>query len=78
VFARNRDGFNVALVRLEDWAQAGVEANVERLARTLRSEILVITRADSFTRRLREVRSRLFVKGRPHGSTGLRRAKTEP
>src|ERR1700676_1347979 len=37
LFARNRHGFNVALVRLQDWVLAGGEENVERLADALRA-----------------------------------------
>jgi FkbH-like protein len=37
LFARNRGGFNVALVRLDDWARAGVEGEVIRLAEAVRS-----------------------------------------
>jgi FkbH-like protein len=58
LFASNRDGFNVALVRLQDWANAGVDASAERLAQALRSEILVICpspgRFDAAERRLVE------------------------
>src|ERR1700747_2041046 len=31
LFARNRGGFNVALVRFEDWKQAGIEEEARRL-----------------------------------------------
>src|SRR5579872_2224113 len=37
LFGRNRGGFNVALVRLEDWAQAGVEEPARRLVDAVRS-----------------------------------------
>src|SRR5215472_15531322 len=31
VFARNRSGFNVALIRFADWRQAGIEDEARRL-----------------------------------------------
>src|SRR5690242_3326442 len=37
LFGRNRGGFNVALVRLEDWAPAGVEDSVARFLDALRT-----------------------------------------
>jgi FkbH-like protein len=37
LFARNRGGFNVVLVRFEDWRQAGIEEEARRLAAALRS-----------------------------------------
>jgi FkbH-like protein len=37
LFARNRGGFNVALVRFEDWREAGVEQSVARLSEAIRS-----------------------------------------
>jgi FkbH-like protein len=37
LFARNRGGFNVALVRFEDWRAAGIEEEARRLADALRS-----------------------------------------
>ena len=37
LFARNRGGFNVALVRFEDWRAAGEEESVARLAEAVRS-----------------------------------------
>src|SRR5436309_2494663 len=37
LFARNRGGFNVALVRLEDWRNAGVEAQVRECASAIRA-----------------------------------------
>ncbi len=37
LFARNRSGFNIALVRLEDWLQAGVAAQAKRFSDTARS-----------------------------------------
>ncbi len=36
LFARNRNGCNVALVRFEDWRVAGIEENARRLADALR------------------------------------------
>jgi FkbH-like protein len=36
LFGRNRGGFNVALVRLQDWAQAGVDEPVRRLVDAIR------------------------------------------
>ncbi len=36
LFARNRSGFNVALVRFEDWRRAGIEENARRLADAVR------------------------------------------
>src|SRR5438045_6973626 len=36
LFARNRGGINVALVRLEDWRQAGVPAESRRLVDVIR------------------------------------------
>jgi FkbH-like protein len=36
LFARNRNGFNVALVRFEDWRLAGIEENARRLVDALR------------------------------------------
>ncbi len=36
LFGRNRGGFNVALVRLQDWAQAGVDESVRRLVDAMR------------------------------------------
>src|SRR6185503_7379427 len=35
LFARNRAGFNVALVRFEDWQTAGVEEEARRLVEAL-------------------------------------------
>jgi FkbH-like protein len=37
LFARNRGGFNIALVRLEDWLQAGAAAQAKRFSDTARS-----------------------------------------
>jgi FkbH-like protein len=37
LFARNRRGFNVALVRLEDWLTAGLETSVCRLLEAVRA-----------------------------------------
>jgi FkbH-like protein len=37
LFARNRGGFNVALVRFEDWREAGVEDSVARFSDAVRS-----------------------------------------
>jgi FkbH-like protein len=37
LFARNRGGFNVALVRFEDWRAAGIEDEARRLVDALRS-----------------------------------------
>lgn len=37
LFARNRGGFNVALVRLEDMAEAGMEESVRKLVEAIRS-----------------------------------------
>jgi len=37
LFARNRKGFNVALVRFEDWRRAGLRENVENFAEAVRS-----------------------------------------
>src|SRR5215510_862908 len=37
LYARNRGGFNVALVRFEDWQSAGVENESRRLADAIRS-----------------------------------------
>jgi len=37
LFARNRRGYNVALVRLEDWLAAGLQDSARRLAAALRS-----------------------------------------
>src|SRR5689334_17412714 len=37
LFARNRGGFNVALVRLEDWRAAGVSEQVRQCADTIRA-----------------------------------------
>jgi FkbH-like protein len=37
LFGRNHGGFNVALVRLEDWADAGVEEPVRRLVDAVRA-----------------------------------------
>src|SRR6478609_3276891 len=37
LFGRNRGGFNVALVRLDDWAAAGVDDSVARFLDALRS-----------------------------------------
>jgi FkbH-like protein len=36
LFGRNRGGYNVALVRLEDWAQAGAEESARRLVDAIR------------------------------------------
>ncbi len=36
LFARNRNGFNVALVRFDDWRLAGIEENARRLADAVR------------------------------------------
>src|ERR1041384_5473794 len=36
LFARNRGGFNVALVRLEDWRNSDVQAESRRLADAIR------------------------------------------
>ena len=37
LFARNRGGFNVALVRLEDWLEAGAEEQARRLVEAVRT-----------------------------------------
>src|SRR5580658_9592959 len=37
LFAQNRGGFNVALVRFEDWREAGAEDSVARLSQAVRS-----------------------------------------
>jgi FkbH-like protein len=37
LFARNRGGFNIALVRFEDWPEDGVEDSVARLSDAVRS-----------------------------------------
>ena len=37
LFARNRNGFNVALVRLEDWLHAGVPAQAKRFVDAVRA-----------------------------------------
>jgi len=37
LFAQNRGGFNVALVRFEDWREAGVEDSVARFTEAVRS-----------------------------------------
>jgi FkbH-like protein len=37
LFGRNRGGFNIALVRLDDWAQAGVDEPARRLVDSIRS-----------------------------------------
>src|ERR1700739_1069987 len=37
LFARNRDGFNVALVRLDDWLSAGVNESAAHLVEAIRS-----------------------------------------
>jgi FkbH-like protein len=37
LFARNRGGFNIALVRFEDWREAGVEDSVARFSDAVRS-----------------------------------------
>jgi len=42
LFARNRKGFNVALVRLQDWVTAGVEETVDRLVNVLKTAAPVI------------------------------------
>jgi FkbH-like protein len=39
LFARNRSGYNVALVRFEDWLTAGMEDSALRLAEALRSTV---------------------------------------
>jgi FkbH-like protein len=36
LFARNRNGYNVALVRFEDWRRAGIEESARRLADAVR------------------------------------------
>jgi FkbH-like protein len=38
LFARNRGGINVALVRFEDWREAGIESEARRLVDAIRSE----------------------------------------
>src|SRR5215471_3569958 len=35
LFARNRGGFNIALIRFEDWRQAGIEDEARRLVETI-------------------------------------------
>jgi FkbH-like protein len=42
LFASNREGFNVALVRLQDWAGPGLDENVDRLAAALQSAPSVV------------------------------------
>src|SRR5262252_3030847 len=37
LFARNRGGFNIALVRLQDWRAAGVEEQARECAATIRA-----------------------------------------
>src|SRR5579872_1765503 len=37
LFGRNRGGINVALVRLDDWTEAGVEESSRRLAEAVRT-----------------------------------------
>jgi FkbH-like protein len=43
LFGRNHGGFNVALVRLEDWAEAGVEEPARRLVDAVRSAAAVFS-----------------------------------
>src|ERR1041384_4977229 len=43
LFARNRGGFNVALIRWEDWRQAGIEDEARRLVDAARSSASIVS-----------------------------------